>query len=120
MTGSRACPILPAKDLGATRSYYEALGFEVQGDIREGYMLMTRGPWELHFFYHPEVKPEDSLAGVYMRGVDVDALCAEWAKVELSRAGIPRLIGAQDKPWGMREFALIDPNGTLLRIGQAA
>ena len=24
----------------------------------------------------------------------------------------------EDKPWGMREFAVIDPDGSLLRIGQ--
>jgi hypothetical protein len=23
-----------------------------------------------------------------------------------------------DKPWGLREFALVDPDGNLLRIGQ--
>jgi hypothetical protein len=24
----------------------------------------------------------------------------------------------EDKPWGLREFAVIDPDGNLLRIGQ--
>jgi hypothetical protein len=24
----------------------------------------------------------------------------------------------QDKPWGMREFAVVDPDGNLVRIGQ--
>jgi uncharacterized glyoxalase superfamily protein PhnB len=23
----------------------------------------------------------------------------------------------EDKPWGMREFAVVDPDGSLLRIG---
>jgi hypothetical protein len=32
--------------------------------------------------------------------------------------GIPRLDALADKPWGMREFAIIDPDGNLLRIGQ--
>jgi uncharacterized glyoxalase superfamily protein PhnB len=35
----------------------------------------------------------------------------------LPGAGIPRLVPLQDRPWGMREFAVIDPNGSLLRIG---
>jgi hypothetical protein len=25
--------------------------------------------------------------------------------------------GIEDKPWGMREFALVDPNGNLIRVG---
>jgi hypothetical protein len=24
----------------------------------------------------------------------------------------------EDKPWGLREFALVDPDGNLVRIGQ--
>ena len=24
----------------------------------------------------------------------------------------------EDKPWGLREFALVDPEGDLVRIGQ--
>ncbi len=24
----------------------------------------------------------------------------------------------EDKPWGLREFAVVDPDGKLLRIGQ--
>jgi hypothetical protein len=36
----------------------------------------------------------------------------------LPRKGIPRQDVLEDKPWGMREFAIVDPNGNLLRIGQ--
>jgi len=25
----------------------------------------------------------------------------------------------EDKPWGMREFAIVDADGNLIRIGQA-
>jgi hypothetical protein len=24
----------------------------------------------------------------------------------------------EDKPWGLREFAVVDPDGNLIRIGQ--
>lgn len=36
----------------------------------------------------------------------------------LPTAGIPRLVRAENKPWGMRELALVDPNGNLIRAGQ--
>ena len=34
------------------------------------------------------------------------------------RPGIPRITALEDQPWGMREFALVDPDGNLLRVGQ--
>ena len=58
------------------------------------------------------------LARAYLRPADVDALDAEWAALGLPAAGIPRLVRAEDKPWGMRELALIDPDGNLIRAGQ--
>jgi hypothetical protein len=30
---------------------------------------------------------------------------------------IPRLTAPIDQPWGMREFALVDPSGNLVRVG---
>jgi ribosomal protein S18 acetylase RimI-like enzyme len=36
----------------------------------------------------------------------------------LQSKGIPRMEALEDKPWGLREFALVDVDGNLLRIGQ--
>jgi len=30
---------------------------------------------------------------------------------------MPRLVAPDDKPWGMREFALIGLDGSLIRVG---
>jgi hypothetical protein len=32
--------------------------------------------------------------------------------------GIPRMDAIENKPWGMREFAIVDEDGNLLRVGQ--
>jgi uncharacterized glyoxalase superfamily protein PhnB len=37
---------------------------------------------------------------------------------ELVALGVPNLHPVEEKPWGMKEFALIDPHGNLIRIGQ--
>jgi hypothetical protein len=37
---------------------------------------------------------------------------------QLPNKGIPRMESLEDKPWGLREFAIIDTDGNLLRIGQ--
>jgi uncharacterized glyoxalase superfamily protein PhnB len=49
---------------------------------------------------------------------DADALYQQLQGAALPNEGIPRIDALQDKPWGMREFAIIDEDGNLLRIGQ--
>jgi len=48
----------------------------------------------------------------YLRVDDVDAFHAE-----LQGKGVTPLDTVEDKPWGMREFTVVDPSGNLLRIG---
>lgn len=113
----RLSPILPARDIIAAQAFYAAIGFQtvfLNGD----YLLMTRDQAEVHFFRHAELDPYANYCGAYLRPGDVDALSREIAALELPRKGIPRFEPAQDKPWGMREFALIDPDGNLIRGGR--
>lgn len=111
-----AIPTLPARSLRATLAFYEALGFE--GELYDqGYLIATRGSLELHFFPYPDLDPASSSFGAYLRVADVDALHAAWSRAKLPAQGIPRLTAVEDKPWGMREFALIDADGSLLRVG---
>ena len=113
----RAIPILPSSDLDATARFYGGLGFEPTGR-HPSYLLMARGPVELHFFACPGIDPENSDFMAYIRVEDPDAWVRELAALGLPRDGTPRLVGIEDKPWGMREFAIVDPDGTLLRIGR--
>jgi catechol 2,3-dioxygenase-like lactoylglutathione lyase family enzyme len=112
-------PILPSRDLDAAALFYGRLGFEVAGRYPppDDYLILRGHGLELHFFAFPEHEPARCYAGVYVRFADVDGLHARFAQAGLPDGGIPRLIPPEDKPWGMREFALIDPDGSLLRIG---
>jgi hypothetical protein len=56
-------------------------------------------------------------SNTYVRLPEVDGLHACFAEAGLPRSGIPRLVAPDDKPWGMREFALVDPDGSLIRVG---
>ena len=114
-----AIPTLPARDMPATLDFYRQLGFDAEVVSPDGaYAIADRGSLELHFFAHPLLQPEQSAFGAYLRVQDVDALYLAWAEVGLPTQGIPRLMPLEDKPWGMREFALIDLDGSLLRVGQ--
>ncbi|WP_299045752.1 VOC family protein [uncultured Tateyamaria sp.] len=114
----QACPILPSRDFDITQSFYDRLDFETWYKD-DGYLLMNRDRVELHFFAKPEHAPESCDHGVYIRPGNVDAFSDEVARLDLPRSGaFPKFTPAEDKPWGMREAALWDPDGNLLRIGE--
>ena len=112
-------PILPARDFETTTRFYGKLGFVFASQYQppDAYLILRRASIELHFFPHFELDPASSYAGCYIRVGDVEAWFEAAARMGLANKGIPRLIPLQDRPWGMREFAIIDPDGSLLRIG---
>ena len=113
----QVCPIMPSRDLDATVAFYARLGFQTA--YNDGaYMLTNRDRVELHFFHAPGHRPEASDHGAYLRPADVDAVSDEIAALGLPHdTGFPRFQPAEDKPWGMREAVLWDPDGNILRIG---
>jgi catechol 2,3-dioxygenase-like lactoylglutathione lyase family enzyme len=121
MAKGMAIPILPARDLAETRAFYERLGFETVGwwpDTFGGYAVLTRGGLEMHFFHHAELAPLANYAQCYWRVDDVDTLYRDLGAAGVVEAGVPRRTAPADRPWGMRELALVDPNGNLVRVGQ--
>jgi catechol 2,3-dioxygenase-like lactoylglutathione lyase family enzyme len=111
-------PILPSRDLPATATFYSRLAFEQAGLWPDEYLIVTRGDAGLHFFFAPDTDPGTSIAGCYLYVPEADSLFAELSRLGLPSEGIPRLHGApEDTDYGMREFALVDPDGNLLRIG---
>lgn len=117
-----AVPILPSRDLAETATFYGRLGFELASrhpaEGTPSYQIMRRGTVELHFFAHPELNPAASDFMAYIRADDPDAWARQLAALDLPAAGIPRFVDIEDKPWGTRELALVDPDGTLIRIGR--
>lgn len=115
-----AIPILPSRSIPATTAFYQTLGFEGGAHrFDSSYAIFRRGALEIHFFTHHDLVPAESSAGCYLRVMDVDDLYSAFAQARLPRKGIPRMDAIETKPWNMREFAIVDPDGNLLRIGQA-
>src|SRR3954466_10897834 len=119
----RAVPILPARHLRATLAFYERLGFTSQGAPPEvwDYLIVGRGAIELHFFAEPDVDPLTTSFSCYLRVPDADALHAEWERIGIEYDPVTgsRLIAPETTDYGMREFALVDPNGNLVRVGSS-
>jgi len=108
-------PILAARDIAETIQFYGALGFEVVR-LHEGfgapYLLLRRDEVELHFVGAPGTDPGHNDGACYLRLADAQAVYDEWAPL-----GLGGVRAIRDTPWGMREFAVVDPSGNLLRVG---
>lgn len=113
-----AIPILPSRSLSDTLTFFRRLGFAGEIHGHNDYAIVRRGSVELHFFTHRELVPSESSAMCYIRVTDVQDTFRAFASAALPREGIPRMDALEDKPWGMREFAIVDSDGNLLRIGQ--
>jgi hypothetical protein len=111
-------PILPSRDLRATSAFFGRLGYQQIGLWPDEYLIVMRGSIGLHFFHCPSLDPWTSIAGCYLYVEDADALHEEYLAVGLPSEGIPRLHGPPSgTDYGMREFAVVDEDGNLLRIG---
>lgn len=118
-TTDRAIPTLPSRSPADSLAFYAKLGFAGKLAAPDGsYAILERGALELHFFAHPKLDPATSHAGCYLRVADVTGLYRAFEAAALPRRGIPRMDALERKPWGMLEFAVVDPDGNLLRIGQ--
>ncbi len=115
----RATPNLPSRDFGATSDFYGKLGFaETWRDA--GWMILRRGELVLEFFSHPELDPADSWFSCCLRLDDVQAFfeAVLAAGVPEQTHGSPRVHRPKREAWGGTVGALIDPDGTLVRLIQ--
>lgn len=109
-------PKLPAMDLDETQNYFKTkLQFEVRSRYPD-YLIMKKGSAELHFFQFAGLDPLTNYAMIYIRVESgIEDLYADFLK----RGVIIHPNGPlETKPWGTKEFALLDPNHTLLTFGQ--
>lgn len=108
---------LPSRDFTATEAFYHRLGFRT-GFRDEGWMILNRGPLELEFFPHPGLDKWSSWFSACIRVDEIDVLLAEWQQIGLSgdRTAIPRLTDIFKLQGAPRMFALVDEDGSLLRV----
>lgn len=114
-----ATPNLPSRSFGATIAFYGALGFEpVFQDSH--WLILSRGSLTLEFFPYADLDPATSSFGSCLRLDDVDAFYGHCRHVGIpeTTVGWPRIEPPRHETSGMRIGALLDPDGTLLRLVQ--
>jgi len=111
-------PKLPMRDKNATRNYYvNKLGFTLFGNHdHEGYLMVEKENVQLHFFEFKDLNPDENYGQVYIRTNDIDAL---YQFLLDNNVAIHPNGSLETKPWGQREFSLIDPDKNLLTFGQS-
>ena len=115
----RATPNLPSRDFEATSRFYGQFGF-TESWRDASWMILVRGGLILEFFPFPNLDPATSSFGSCLRLDDVGAFYARLvgAGIPETSTGWPRLHAPKREPWGGLVGALIDPDGTLLRLIQ--
>ena len=117
MPSDRITANLPSRDFAATQGFYAALGFATV--FRDGgWMILARGPLEVEFFPWPDLDPFQSNASACVRVDDLESLLTDWRRSGLTDnpRAIPRLTGVVKHPGVPRMFALVDADGSLLRV----
>jgi catechol 2,3-dioxygenase-like lactoylglutathione lyase family enzyme len=111
-------PKLPMRNKAITRDFYvNQLGFRDIGSADfDGYLMVKKDHVEIHFFEFTAIDPKENYGQVYIRSNDIDKLYQSMLdnKISIHPAG-----SLQQKPWGQKEFALLDPDNNLLTFGQA-
>ena len=107
-------PVIPVRDLDAALARYRLLGFAAEPYTGgERYGFVERGGVHLHLTEWMDHDPGSSGTHVYLYVSDAEALHAEWEQA----GDVGDLSAPYDTPYGLREFSLIDPDGTIHRIG---
>lgn len=110
-------PKLPMRDKEITKNYYlQQLGFELSGEIDyPGYLMIKKDKIEIHFFEFKELDSDQNYSQVYIRTENIGRFYQTLLdqKVRIHPNGL-----LETKPWGQREFALLDPDNNLLTFGE--
>lgn len=108
-------PVLPVGDMTEAIAFYRRLGFDVER-YDDGYAWVRTCGWEFfHLVASPDLGSGGGAAGAYIHVSDAD----EWHVALTAAAGDDAAIGGVvDQPWGMREFAVTDPSGNIVRFGR--
>lgn len=109
-------PKLPMRDKSATKAFYiDQLGFTEIGDYGD-YLLLKKDLIEIHFFEFAALNPTENYGQVYIRTNAIENLYQSFLDKKVC---IHPNAPLQTKPWGQKEFAILDPDNNLLTFGQS-
>ena len=105
------------RNKAVTKDFYiNKLGFEQFGNADyDGYLMVQRDAIQIHFFEFKELNPKDNYGMVYIRTEAIDKWYRELMKKKID---IHPNGALEIKPWGQKEFSILDPDNNLLTFGE--
>ncbi len=108
-------PKLPMRNKNLTKRFYiDQLNFKLIGEYEE-YLIVGKDKIEIHFFEFKKLDPKENYGQVYIRVDNINNLYQLLLNKEINIHPNGNL---QVKPWGQKEFSLLDPDNNLLTFGQ--
>ncbi|UII19929.1 bleomycin resistance protein [Fulvivirga ligni] len=110
-------PKLPMRNKNVTKDYYvNQLGFSQFGSADyPDYLMVEKDNVQIHFFLFEGLKPKENYGQIYLRTDDIEQLYQSLLDNDTAIHPNGKL---QTKPWGQKEFSLLDPDNNLITIGQ--
>ncbi len=109
-------PKLPMRDKNVTRAFYTKMGFTEFGTVDyEGYLMLEKDQIQIHFFEFKTIDPKENYGQIYIRTNSIDDFYQTLIDKNISIHPNGKL---ESKPWGQKEFSILDPDSNLLTFGQ--
>ncbi len=110
----RGIPVLASLNIKNTVEFYKTkLGFNRVGYLDDNYAVIARDQFVVHFWKcNDKIHPENT--SCYVDVQEIDKLYAELKPLGVVHPNGP----LENKPWGMREFAILDEDGNMIKFGQ--
>jgi len=100
-----------------TKDYYiNQLGFEQFGNAdHKDYLMLQKDKVQIHFFEFKALNPKENYGQVYIRTDNIEEF---YRSLKENKTAIHPNGPLQEKPWGQKEFSVLDPDNNLLTFGQ--
>ncbi len=114
---SAIIPKLPMRNKAITKNYYcNELGFkEFENSDFDGYLIIFKDAIEIHFFEHKTLNPKENYGQVYIRTKEIEMIYNDFLDRKIAIHPNGKL---EIKPWGQKEFSVLDPDNNLLTFGE--
>ncbi|WP_461788928.1 bleomycin resistance protein [Pedobacter sp.] len=108
-----AVPILASLNAEETIQFYtQEMGFTFHNNW-DGYLIFSRDAIQIHLWpTSDEDVPKNT--GCYVNVTEVDLLYSEYQAKNLIHPNGK----LESKPWGMRQFSILDNNGNIIHFGE--
>jgi catechol 2,3-dioxygenase-like lactoylglutathione lyase family enzyme len=108
---------VPSRDFALSKQFYQDLSFKLVWSSDDlAYFRKGNSSFLLQNFYVKEH------AGNFMMHLLVEDVEAWWSHVQTQGLAAKYDVTTEppaDRPWGLRDFVIVDPSGVLWRIGQS-